>query len=82
MSKLHTKPPASCHAGTSLEGAHDPDESDSVVGLGCPDRWLRDSLRTITQSELNLTLLLGSFVGAIILLAIVKLVRCVSVRSY
>jgi uncharacterized membrane protein YeaQ/YmgE (transglycosylase-associated protein family) len=37
---------------------------------------------TMSQNVLNLTSLLVSFIGAVILLAIVKLVRRVSVRSH
>jgi uncharacterized membrane protein YeaQ/YmgE (transglycosylase-associated protein family) len=37
---------------------------------------------TITQNVFNLTSLLVSFIGAVILLAIVKLVRRVSARSH
>jgi uncharacterized membrane protein YeaQ/YmgE (transglycosylase-associated protein family) len=37
---------------------------------------------TITQNVLNLTALLVSFIGAVILLAIVKLVRRVTARSH
>lgn len=37
---------------------------------------------TINQNVLNLTALLVSFIGAVVLLAIVKVVRRVSVRSH
>jgi uncharacterized membrane protein YeaQ/YmgE (transglycosylase-associated protein family) len=37
---------------------------------------------TINQNVLNLTALLVSFIGAVVLLAIVKLVRRISVRSH
>jgi uncharacterized membrane protein YeaQ/YmgE (transglycosylase-associated protein family) len=54
-----------------------------VIGIvGALIGGLLTGYSTITQNVFNLTSLLVSFIGAVILLAIVKLVRRVSVRSH
>jgi uncharacterized membrane protein YeaQ/YmgE (transglycosylase-associated protein family) len=54
-----------------------------VIGIvGALIGGLLTGYSTITQNVFNLTSLLVSFIGAVILLAIVKLVRRVSARSH